>query len=515
MHSLRAKLAVVWALSVMASIAIAMVMSQLYAQSSSSHLARAEDQVVHACNGIRDAWGYYDNGWNGPPPVVGDSGFRADLRAVLARGLDDDGSIVGGVWQARQGLLASQPVNVAALPALGLWRPVAALAAQEDHDAVRHGTDHGDTVVVAACTLDGPVPGLVAWSARRLYAANGLSQLRLGFGVLLGLVLAITGWLTWLVATWSRHVRRIEGALAGYAATGTGTLPRLLPTGERELDRIIGALNVASARLDAVQREAAALATRVADGERLAALGRVAAGVAHEIRNPIGSMRLRAENALAGDDMRRRRALGSILGQIGRLDRLLGELLAMTQGRTPEPAWVRLDQFLEGVLRDHEEAAEAARVALRLEADEADVRLDPEMIGRVVANLLRNAMRATPAGGRIVVTGRHQDAGTVTISVADSGPGVMPDLSGRLFEPFVTGHADGTGLGLAIARELVAAHGGSLELDDAGPDTGARFTITLRPGPIQPGRLDPGVSDRDPPIANADGRCDGEDGACR
>ncbi len=511
MHSLRAKLAVVWILSVMASIALAIVMSQLYAQSSSSHLARAEDQVAQGCDQIRDAWRYYDNGWNGPPPNAEDPGFRADLRAVLARGLDEDDPIVGGIWQVQHGLLASQPVNASALPSARLWQPVASLAVDQDHDAVRPGTDHGDTVVVAACTLDGPLHGLVAWTARRLYAANGLSQLRLGFGVLLGLVLAITGWLTWLVATWSRHVRRIEEVLAGYAATGTGSLPQLPMTGEQELDRIVGALNVAGARLDAVQREAAMLAARVADGERLAALGRVAAGVAHEIRNPIGSMRLRAENALAGDDMRRRKALSSILRQIGRLDRLLGELLAMTQGRTPEPVEIGLDHFLDTALRDYEEAAEAAQVTLRLEADATRVRLDPEMIGRVVANLLQNAIRETPAGGRIVVTGRRDVATDgVTISVTDDGPGVMPSLRGRLFEPFVTGHAEGTGLGLAIARELVGTHGGTLELEDAELDGGARFTIRLRGG----------LADGDPPVVApvlgaVAGRSGKEDETCR
>ncbi len=507
MHSLRAKLAVVWILSVMASIALAIVMSQLYAQSSSSHLARAEDQVAQACDQIRDAWRYYDNGWNGPPPNAGDPGFRADLRAVLARGLDEDDPIVGGIWQSQQGLLASQPVNASALPSARLWQPVASLAIDQDHDAVRQGTDHGDTVVTAACLLDGPVHGLVAWTARRFYAANGLSQLRLGFGVLLGLVLAITGWLTWLVATWSRHVRRIEGVLAGYAATGTGSLPHLPLTGEQELDRIVSALNVASARLEAMQCEAATLAVRVADGERLAALGRVAAGVAHEIRNPIGSMRLRAENALAGDDMRRRKALSSILRQISRLDRLLGELLAMTQRHAPEPVEIRLDQFLDAVLRDYEEAAEAAQLTLRLEADGACVRLDPEMIGRVVANLLQNAIRETPAGGRIAVTGsRDVAAGYVTISVADTGPGVLPTLRGRLFEPFVTGHAEGTGLGLAIARELVGTHGGTLELEDAEPEGGARFTIRLRSDLVG----------GDPPLVDAVGtrNCE-EDGTCR
>ena len=481
MRSLRARLAVVWVLSVLASIALAMLMSQLYAQSAVLNLARTEDQVAGACDEIRDAWRYYDDGWNGPAPASEDPRFRGDLRAVLARALDADDPIAGGFWQVDRGLLASQPRSLSALPAMGVLRAAAASALQQDHDAVRQGNDHGDTVVVAACILSGPVQNLVAWTSRRLYAAGGLSQLRLGFGVLLGLVLAITGWITWLVMTWSRHVQQIEAALVGHAGTGTGTLPRVAATGEHELDRIIDALNTASTRLDAARREATSLAARVADGARLAALGRVAAGVAHEIRNPIASMRLRAENALAGDDHRRRKALGSILSQITRLDRLLAELLAMTQERVPQPERVDLAVFLRATLRDHEDAAEAAHVALHLDASDAlAMRLDPGLIGRVLANLLENAIRATPAGGRVLVAA-HDDpvTGRLHIRVADDGPGVSPGLREQLFEPFVTGRADGTGLGLAIARELVAAHGGTLALTDDGPGSGACFTMTL------------------------------------
>ena len=127
-----------------------------------------------------------------------------------------------------------------------------------------------------------------------------------------------------------------------WPATRPAHLPRLAPTGERELDRIVAALNTAGARLAEARQRSEALAARVALSERLAALGRVAAGVAHEIRNPIAAMRLRAENALAGDDARRRAALEAILAQIARLDRLIGELLAMTQRRAPAPETVDL-----------------------------------------------------------------------------------------------------------------------------------------------------------------------------
>jgi signal transduction histidine kinase len=98
---------------------------------------------------------------------------------------------------------------------------------------------------------------------------------------------------------------------------------RLPATGERELDRIVTALNEAGRRLSDARQQADQLARKIATGERLAAIGRVAAGVAHEIRDPIAAMRLKAENAMAGAAERKSEALSFILGQIERLDALL------------------------------------------------------------------------------------------------------------------------------------------------------------------------------------------------
>lgn len=113
------------------------------------------------------------------------------------------------------------------------------------------------------------------------------------------------------MVSWSRRVGGLEAALAGHAGDAP---PELARTGDPDLDRIVDALNRAGRRLDAARRRSEELAARVAASERLAALGRVAAGVAHEIRNPIAAMRLRAENALAtGDEERQERALRAVL----------------------------------------------------------------------------------------------------------------------------------------------------------------------------------------------------------
>jgi signal transduction histidine kinase len=308
----------------------------------------------------------------------------------------------------------------------------------------------------------------------RIAGAAGWDELRLGLGVLLALVLALSGALTWLVLAWTRHVGRIEAALAG---AGDADLPRLPPTGEAELDRIVAALNTAGARLSEARRNAAELSARVAAAERLAALGRVAAGVAHEFRNPIAAMRLKAENALAGDTLRRGAALEAILAQVARLDRLIAELLAMTQRREPVPQQIDVAAFLHAAAEDHR----GANAAISVDAPNVTATLDPALLRRALDALLDNALRHTPPGGQVTLRARPGKTG-LRIEVADCGTGVAPELRETLFEPFVSGRADGTGLGLAIARELAEALGGRLVLARAGgaaTGEGAVFALEL------------------------------------
>ncbi len=468
MTSLRARLFVVWLLSLAASCAVGLLLVQLYRQSTSAQTARADAALAQACDRIADRYAYYTAGWTPGAQATQDAGLRHDLAAVVALALADSAGVDGGILDADTG------TALTSLPPADRQRILALAqdAAGSDQPAAAQYAAGTQTLLVRACPLRGPLPTLAAWTMTRVAEAAGWDALRGGLGVLLALVIGLSAWLTWLVLAWTGHVGRIEAALAGAA---TDDLPHIAPTGEAELDRIVGALNTAGSRLAEARRRSAELSGRVAAAERLAALGRVAAGVAHEFRNPIAAMRLKAENALA-DPSRQPAALQAVLTQIARLDRLIGELLAMTQRREQQPEPIDVSAFLLAYIADHPQH----RVKLRVDAPQPlPAVLDPTLLRRTLDALFDNALRHTPDDGMVTLTAGYAD-GVLRIEVADTGPGVAPDIRKTLFEPFVTTRADGTGLGLAIARELAEAQGAQLTLARAGGDAlseGAVFRL--------------------------------------
>jgi signal transduction histidine kinase len=481
MRSLRSRLWVLWALAAVASVGVAVLLVQLYEQSAAADAGHAEALVTNACEAIRGRYAFYSRGWDGSGASFEDPGLRADLTAVVADALFESRAIDGGIWQADSGSVAYVGTgSLTSLPQID--RTAVAEVNRNANEGEQVVTDtfespNGQTVL-AACSLKTPLPGLTAWT--RTVVRSGLSfiRLRLGLALLLFLVLGMSAWLSWLVFVWSRHVSRIEATLG---RPDNETMPALARTGERELDRIVDALNEAGQRLAEGRERSRQLARRVAAAERLAALGRVAAGVAHEIRNPIASMQLKAENALAGDDDRRRQALTGMLGQIARLNTLVSELMTFAQPRQAMPREVSTLEFLAELAEEQRGAAEAAGVTLVTRTDVAVARFDPDLVMRVLTNLVSNAIQhATPATRVTIQVSKVSEV--LCITVADTGPGIDPRLRDNLFEPFVTGRPEGTGLGLAIARELAAVHGGCLTLRHAGgeaPGDGAVFQLEL------------------------------------
>ena len=484
LHSLRARLLGLWGLSLVACIAVAFLLVQLFQQSTEAQIGRAEAVVARACDLIRDRYTFYTAGWAGPSGGLADVELRKGLAVAVGLALARLDGVEGGVWQVDAGPLAyAFPTYEGSGPKTDLpvaeYNQIMAInqqAARDEQSVDRRSSAGSQTLLLHACPLSGPISGLTGWSMTRVRAVPGQLPLQLGLGVLLALMLAMSVWLGRTLLVWGRHVRGIETALRGAGAQG---MPVVTRTGERELDRIIDALNQAGSSLAEARRDADTMAARAARAERLAGLGRVAAGVAHEIRNPIAAARLQGENALAGDDARRREAIGDMLEQIDRLDGLVGELLAMTQRVEPKPVTVGLGAFLEGQAARHKHVAAGKPLTVEVLSAAGDGVFDPAVIGRILDNLLTNAIRHAPERGTVSLrAARTPDQ--LTFTVEDSGPGIAPDVAARVFEPFVTGRADGTGLGLAIARELADAHGGRLLLvSPKGVSSGAVFALEL------------------------------------
>jgi signal transduction histidine kinase len=482
LRSLRGRLIVLLLLLSAAALAAGTLMVGLFRQSASARAGQAEAEVGRACDAIAAAYRTIGPGREGATGS-GEEVVPGDLSAVVESALRNRPGIEGGIWRGDAGSVAyAFPTYQGAGPKtdvpqaeLARIQAVNQAALAGDRQATRRYDASSQILFLTACPLRGPVAGLTAWAMTRVFtfAGSGYRQLMAGLGILLAAVVAATMLLMRLTVTWSRHIGRIETALQSY---DVAELPMLPVTGERELDRIVRALNEAGRRLADARRRADQLTRQVTTAERLAAIGRIAAGVAHEIRNPIAAMRLKAENAVVGDAKRKDQALATILGQIERLDALLRRLLSVTEPEKPRPAGVPLKPFLMSCVAAHSELARARGVTLLCQTDAEEARFDPEQMRRALDNLILNAVQAAPAGTDILIAARR-DADRLVLSVHDEGCGPPAPIREHLFEPFVTGRADGTGLGLSIVREIAAAHGGTARLGDS--QEGTLFEILV------------------------------------
>jgi signal transduction histidine kinase len=224
------------------------------------------------------------------------------------------------------------------------------------------------------------------------------------------------------------------------------------------------------------------LERELGEQERLAALGQMAATVAHEIKNPLSSIKSIAQVMSEDEDLRTEyaRDLSLIVGETDRLSRSVTQLLSFARKQGPVEVPCRIEELLNSVteLLRPEAATRGVNVERLIETNE-------ELSGRAaaavrdsVSNLLLNAIQATPEGGRIQIEARILNSQAL-ITVGDSGPGVAPEIKLRIWEPFFTTRQRGTGLGLAIVRKRMEEAGGSARLAATGSGEGARFELRV------------------------------------
>lgn len=379
----------------------------------------------------------------------------------------------------RGGVLTSEADSAALPPA---WRDsvVGTIArARATPDLVTNDVHLGDsTLVVAAKVAD----TRVAWAG---FVVRPLPSLRNWQWIVTLLALATAGLVAttlYSVFTVQRGATALRKSLTALATDLTAPIPR---PSVRELSSVADGIAKLAEALAHASRERERLQQKLAQQERLAALGRVAAGVAHEVRNPLASIKLRldlaaARTALPPDVAS---AISHATTEIGRLDRLVADLLIVA-GRAMGP---RRPASLGDLAKSRVEAllpwARERGVELVCRGD-ADVEADTDSIARSIDNLLRNAVEASAAGSTVDVTVAAR-GGMASVGVVDRGPGVAPEHALELFEPFFTTKPDGTGLGLALSRAIARGHGGDLQYHREGSMTRLELTLPEAPGVAQ------------------------------
>ncbi len=221
--------------------------------------------------------------------------------------------------------------------------------------------------------------------------------------------------------------------------------------------------------------------------ERLAALGQMAATVAHELRNPLMSIRLGVEYLLKDVSENDPRQRGATLMQanMNRIDRIIEDILFIARAPQPTLAPDLLQLVIEDELARWELRLAQKNVAChtRLEPNLPPLLLDYDQIGRALSNLIHNSVDALSPGGELRLALRREN-NTQIITLTDNGPGIAPEHRARIFEPFFTTKSRGTGLGLAIVKQIIDYHQGRISVSSE-MGVGTTFIITL-PEEVQP-----------------------------
>lgn len=215
--------------------------------------------------------------------------------------------------------------------------------------------------------------------------------------------------------------------------------------------------------------------------EKMAAIGNLAAGVAHEVRNPLSSIKGYATyfGSLFEEGSDKKKAANVMTAEVERLNRVISELLEIARPSDIKPKETDITRLLASSLRLIRQEAEAEGVQIKTMVPDgiAPLRLDPDRITQALINLYINAVHAMPGGGTLTISAADTATG-IAITVADTGTGIPEEKMSKIFDPYYTTKNTGTGLGLAVVQKVVEAHGGSVDVkSDAG--RGTMFTITL------------------------------------
>ena len=398
------------------------------------------------------------------------------LRAISQTVLASYPGVEGGFWLPSQFAGYSYPTHDGGSPKIDV--PEAERPAIEDviHDAQRHGSaekvlrgKHDLIVISAAFETGEPV---ASWAMKRLPGQAEPAQ-RTENILLSALVVAALLGAAGVLATGVGLHRGIAQITSGLAALQHDFEPAL-PVRRDELGRISAAINE-------MARTRRSLEAEVRREDRARTVGRMIGRIAHEMRNPLNSIRLslqmlaqrQEQNRLQSGDFR------MVLDEVDRLNRLLSDLLAFQQPRPPKIEPGAVCTVLEESAQLVTPPALKQGVSLVVLSGPGQTALfDREYFRQIMVNLILNAVEVSPEGERVNIRSTVSN-GSVSIEVSDHGPGLTPDQEEHIFEPFYTTKTTGHGLGLAVSRELAQSMGGTLSFQPGGA-RGATFILQLR-----------------------------------
>ena len=305
----------------------------------------------------------------------------------------------------------------------------------------------------------------LAWGMAGVGGLGAVAGMLLGWGVARGL---------------ARSIRRLRVQIQDAAGKLAPSAPEIVLTGEGDFEGLHAEMERLERRVEQVVRALREREGEVLRAEQLAAVGQLAAGVAHEIRNPLTSIKMLVQAGLedaaglAPEDLR------VIEAEVRRTERSLQVFLDFARPPKPERRPTELTPLIRGVIDLIRGRAERQRVDVRVDAPPEGVTatIDGEQLRQVLVNLSLNALDVMPTGGVLTVAVRPHPLGRVEIEVTDTGPGISHDLLPRLFLPFVSTKDTGLGLGLVVSRRIVEDHGGTVVAGNR-HGGGARFRVTL------------------------------------
>ncbi|MEE8413722.1 MAG: ATP-binding protein, partial [Dehalococcoidales bacterium] len=227
--------------------------------------------------------------------------------------------------------------------------------------------------------------------------------------------------------------------------------------------------------------------------EKLAAIGELAGGVGHELRNPLGAIknavyyvrRKVAKSELGEQEPRVMEFLDIVDGEINSSEKIINDLLGFSRVGKPSAWLTHIERVIEDAI-SHIPIPENIELDKKLDTDLPEVEVDKDQIRQVLMNLLTNGVQSMPEGGRLTVAAGQKD-GFLEVKIADTGQGIPGETLGKIFDPLFTTKAKGIGLGLAVCKAIIERHQGHIEVESE-VGQGTVFTLKL-PLPVKKGRV--------------------------